>query len=131
MALLGGTTESYNLATGIREDLEDTIWDLFPLDTYCLTNFDRVDASDTFHEWQSDSLAGATSNRQLEGDDATFLTVSGPVRMGNYCQISRKTFLISGTMEAVNLAGRRSEIVRQGMKQMKELKREHSRALAA
>src|SRR5262245_31122660 len=120
MALLTGTTESYNLSTNIREDLEDMIWSLEPMDTWALTNLDKVDAADVFHEWLSDNLEAATVNRQLEGDDASFATVAAATRMGNYCQISRKDFLISGTVEATNLAGRRSEISRQGVRKMKE-----------
>jgi len=32
MTAIAGTTETYDLSTSIREDLEDTIWDLFPMD---------------------------------------------------------------------------------------------------
>jgi hypothetical protein len=44
MTLMTGGTTSYLVgsAGGNREDLEDVIWELDPLDTYCLTNFDRV-----------------------------------------------------------------------------------------
>src|SRR5262245_9898573 len=128
MALVAGTTTRYE-EVGMREDLEDVIWDLFPMDTWALTHLDKVDATATFHEWQTDSLAGATANAQLEGDDASYATVTAPVRPGNYLQISRKQFAISGTVEAVTLAGRKSEIARQGMKQMKELKRDIEQAI--
>ena len=128
MGIVAGTSTRFN-AVGAREDLEDTIWDLFPEDTYLLTNLDKVTATNTFHEWQTDSLAGSTVNRQLEGDDASYSTLAATVRMGNYCQISRKTFVVSGTLEAAKLAGRKSEIARAGMKLMKELKRDMEQAL--
>lgn len=128
MTIVTNTTLSYNLV-GIREDLEDVIWDLFPGDTWAVTNLDKVDATATFHEWQTDSLAGATANRQIEGDDGTFNAITASSRLGNYLQISRKTFLISGTAEAVKKAGRKSEIARQAMKQMRELKRDMEQAL--
>lgn len=131
MAQVTGTTDSYRVGTagGIREDLEDKIWDLFADDTYCLTNFDRVKAQATYHEWLNDSLVAATANRQIEGDDASFVTIAAPTRMGNYCQISRKTFLVSGTLESVNKAGRAKEAARQTMKQMRELKNEMEYAI--
>jgi len=131
MAQLTGTTDSYRVGSGggNREDLEDVIWELEPLDTYCLTNFERVKAEATFHEWETDTLVGVTANRQLEGDDATMVTVASPTRVGNYCQISRKTFLISGTQEVVSKAGRKSEIKRQLKKQMKELKNDMEYAI--
>lgn len=131
MGQLTGTTDTYRIgaAGGNREDLEDVIWELDPLDTYCLSNFDRVKADATFHEWEMDTLVGVTANRQLEGDDATMVTVTAATRAGNYCQISRKTFLISGTQEVVSKAGRKSEIKRQMKKQMKELKNDMEYAI--
>ena len=88
-----------------------------------------MDATGTFHEWQLDSLAGATLNAQLEGDDAAYASVAQPTRVGNYTQISRKALTISGTMEAVKKAGRKSEVARQLMKQMREFKRDVEQAL--
>jgi len=124
MAQLTGTTDTYRTGSGggNREDLEDVIWELDPLETYCLSNFDRTKVEATFHEHEIDTLAPVTVNRQLEGDDAAMVTVTQPTRVGNYCQISRKTFLISGTQEVVSKAGRKSEVKRQLKKQMKELK---------
>ncbi len=128
MAAATGTTTRFDLV-GFREDLEDVIWDLFPMDTWALTNLDKLTATSTFHEWQTDALAGATANRIVEGDDATYSAVTPTVRVGNYCQTSRKTFMISGLAEVTKKAGRRSEIARQGMKLMKELKRDIELAL--
>ena len=131
MAQITGTSDSYRVgaAGGNREDLEDTIWDLFPDETYCLTNFDKVDANGTYHEWMLDGIVAPTSNRQIEGDDATFVTIVSPTRVGNYQQISRKTFLISRTQEKVAKAGRRKESTRQVVKQMRELKNEMEYAI--
>lgn len=130
MAAATGTTTRFDLV-GFREDLEDVIWDLFPGDTWALTNLDKVTATSTLHEWQTDALAGATVNRVIEGDDATYAAVTPTVRVGNYCQTSRKTFMISGLAEVTKKAGRRSEIARQGMKLMKELKRDIERAIVS
>lgn len=131
MAQVTGTTDTYRVGTagGNREDLEDTIWDLFPDETYCLTNFDRVDANASYHEWLTDTLVAPTTNRQIEGDDAAYVTVVSPTRVGNYQQISRKTFLISRTQEKVAKAGRRRESTRQLTKQMRELKNEMEYAI--
>jgi len=131
MAQLSGTTQTYPVGTGggLREDLEDIIWDLFPEDTWVLSNAPKVDGNAAFHEWLGDTLAGATANRQLEGDDGTFVTINNPTRYGNYHQISAKQFLISRTLERVAKAGRKSEVARQSMKQMRELKRDMEQAL--
>ena len=131
MAQIAGTTDTYRVGAGggNREDLEDVIWDLFPDETYCLTNFDRVDANASYHEWLLDALAAPAANVQIEGDDAAYVTVTAPTRVGNYQQISRKTFLISRTQEKVAKAGRRRESTRQLTKQMRELKNDMEYAL--
>lgn len=128
MAQVSGTTQTFD-SIGLREDLEDVIWDLFPNDTWALSNLDKVEANAVFHEWQLDSLDAATANRQTEGNDATYLTVAAPTRVGNYTQIASKWFLISGTLEVVKKAGRKSEVARQAMKKMRELKRDMEKAL--
>jgi hypothetical protein len=128
MAAAIGTSSRFN-QVGFREDLEDTIWELFPEDTWALTNLDKEKAESTFHEWQTDALAGATANRVIEGDEATFAALSPTVRVGNYVQTSRKTFIISGLAEATKKAGMKSMIARSAMKLMKELKRDVELAL--
>lgn len=131
MAQLTGTTDTFRVgaAGGNREDLEDTIWDLFPDETYCLTTFDKVEATGVYHEHLLDTIVAPTTNRQIEGDDAAFITIVSPTRVGNYQQITRKTFLISRTQEKIAKAGRRRESTRQVTKQMRELKNEMEYAI--
>lgn len=128
MAIVTGTTTTYT-AIGQREDLEDVIWDLFVTENFCLAKFERIDADGVFHEWLLDTLAAAAANTQVEGDDASYATIVSPTRVGNYCQISRKTFLVSGTLEAVKKAGRAKEAARQAMKKMRELKNDMEYAI--
>src|SRR6478609_9154807 len=124
MAIVTGSTITYGVGTagGNREDLEDVIWELDPLETHCLTSFDRVDANATFHEWELDAMVAPGANRDLEGNDGSYTAVTQPTRAGNYCQISSKLFLVSGTQEVVAKAGRKSDVARQLKKQMMELK---------
>lgn len=131
MAIVTGSTVTYGVgsAGGNREDLEDVIWELDPLDTRCLTQFERTDAKATFHEWEKDALVAPGANRQIEGDSESYTSITSPTRMGNYCQISSKQFLVSGTQEVVAKAGRKSEVARQLKKQMRELKNDMEYAL--
>jgi hypothetical protein len=126
MTLLGNTTITYGVATagGMREDLSDVIHDLFPEDTWALSNLDRESAQSTYTEWLAQELAAPGANIQLEGDDATFASLSAPARYGSYLQISSKTFLVSDSLEAVNKAGRKSEVARGAIVKMRELKRD-------
>jgi hypothetical protein len=65
----------------------------------------------------------------VEGDDATFTSLTSPSRFGNYTQILSKTFLVSDTLDAVKKAGRGSEVARGAMVKMRELKRDLELAL--
>ena len=90
-----------------------------------MSNIGRETVTNTLFEFQTDTLAAAAANAQLEGDDVgTFDAVVATVRVQNYCQISRKTIVLSATEEVVNKAGRRSELAYQIAKRGAELKRD-------
>jgi len=131
MAIVTGSTTTYGVGTagGNREDLEDVIWDLFAEETWALTNLDKVEATGTFHEWTKDELAAAGANIAIEGNSESYTTLVAPTRIGNYCQISDKLFLVSRTQEKIAKAGRTSEIRRAAMKKMLELKNDMEFAL--
>ena len=110
-------------AIGNREDLIDKIYKTSPTDTPLLSALERVKASAVYHEWQTQALAAAdTDNAILEGDDAVTDAATPTVRLGNYSQISDKTPRVSGTQEAVDHAGRGSEMDYQVSLKMQELK---------
>jgi hypothetical protein len=113
-------------AQGLREDLSDIIYDVSPMDTPVVSGSAKGRARQTLVEWQTDDLAAAdTENKHNEGADITeFPAVSATVRVGNYTQISRKLLILSGTLEAVDKAGRRSELAYQLAKRGRELKRD-------
>lgn len=123
MTIVSGTVLTYS-AIGNREDLADTIYNISPKDTPFLAKAAKNTATATKHEWQSDTLAAAAANAQLEGDDFTFATPAFTTRCSNYCQISFKTVIVSGTQDAVNKAGRKREMVYQMTKRAAELRRD-------
>ena len=123
-APVAGTYTRYN-AEGLREDLADVIYNISPEDTPFLSGIGRETAKQTLHEWQTDSLAAPdTGNALPDGFEADFATPTPTVRVGNRTQISGKTVAISGTLEAVDKAGRRSELAYQIAKKGAELKRD-------
>ena len=125
MAIVTNTFTRYG-AVGLREKLSDTIYNISPEDTPFVSMVSKMVVDQTLFEWQTDSLAAVdNSNAQIEGDDiTTFPSVAATVRVGNYTQISRKLLILSGTLEAVNKAGRRSELAYQMAKRGAELKRD-------
>ena len=119
-------------AKGIREDLADVIYNISPTDTPFQSSVGRTKATAVYHEWQTDSLAAATTNNAaVEGADASDATLSATVRLGNYTQILQKTIKVSGTLDAVNKAGRKSEKAYQLAKASAEIKRDLETILLA
>jgi hypothetical protein len=119
-------------AIGQREDLSDVIYSISPTETPLLNTLARTKATAVFHEWQTDSLAAATTaNAAVEGADATSATLSPTVRLGNYTQIVQKTIQVSGTLDTVNKAGRKSEKAYQLARASSELKRDIETILCA
>lgn len=118
------TYQTYT-AIGQREDLSNVIYNISPTDTPFMNSVGKTSATAVLHEWQTDSLAAANaSNAVIEGADAGSSTLSPTVRVGNRTQISNKVVKISGTLETVNKAGRRSEKAYQLAKASSELKRD-------
>jgi len=110
---------------GLREDLSDMIYDLSPTDTPLMSTIAKSKATAVYHEWQTDSLAAATTaNALVEGDDAVATTASPTFRIGNYTQIVGKTIQVSGTLEAVDKAGRKSQKAYELAKASSEIKRD-------
>lgn len=119
-------------AIGQREDLTDIIYNISPTETPFMSSIGKTKATAVYHEWQTDSLAAATTgNAAIEGADATSATLSPTVRLGNYTQIIQKTVQVSGTLDAVNKAGRKSEKAYQLAKASSELKRDLETILLA
>jgi hypothetical protein len=121
---MSATFSSFTVV-GIREDLSDVIYDISPQDTPIMSSIGKSKATNVYHEWQTDSLAAATTGNSLvEGADATDASVSPTTRVGNYTQIVGKTIRVSGTLEATDKAGRKSEKAYQMAKAAAEMKRD-------
>jgi len=117
---------------GNREDLSDVIYSISPTDTPIMSSIGKTKATAVYHEWQTDSLAANTANNALvEGATASDITVSPTTRLGNYTQIVGKTVMVSGTLEAVDRAGRKSEKAYQLAKVSSEIKRDMETIITA
>ena len=119
-------------AIGNREDLTNAIYNISPTETPFMVAIGKSKATATGHEWQTDTLAAAvTTNAQLEGDTITGTAATPTVRLKNYCQISTKDAVVTGTQDAVDKAGRTTEISYQMAKRAKELKRDMESVLTS
>ena len=112
MATPSNIYQTYN-QIGIREDLEDIIYDISPMDTYCFNHISRMTAKNTRHDWQTDTLDAPGDNAYMEGDDFSARALTPTTKLSNYTQISRKDIVVSRTANKVNTAGRKEELAYQ------------------
>ena len=125
-------TNVYKTSTAIgeREELSDIIAMIDPDETPIYSNAKKFTTNAIFTEWQVQELAAASaSNAVNEGADATYATPTPTTRLGNYHQISTKPVSVSGTIEAVDKAGRDSEVAYQKVLKGKELRRDIEKTL--
>lgn len=128
MAQPTNTYDSYD-AVGIREDLENVIYDISPEDTPFYSACKKVSASNTLHEWQTDALRSSAANAHIEGDDTVAEARTATTRLGNYTQIFKNAVTIPDTDSSLDKAGRSAEMAYQTLKIAKEQKLDIEKAL--
>ena len=128
MAQPTNTFDSYD-AVGIREDLENVIYDISPEETPFYTKCKKLKASNTYHEWQTDALRASAANAHIEGDATTPTARTATTRLGNYTQIFKNAVAIPDTDAGLDKAGRASEMAYQMLKTAKEQKLDIEKAL--
>jgi hypothetical protein len=110
------------LIKGQREDLIDVIYNIRPYDTPFMTAIGKGTAKAITHQWQTDALRAPALNTKIEGDDAVMNAATFTTMADNICQIVTETLQVTGTTEAVDKAGRKSELAYQLAKKAKEIK---------
>ncbi|WP_426313481.1 DUF5309 domain-containing protein [Methylobacterium fujisawaense] len=119
-----------NSVVHAREDLANVINNITPEETPVYTLLAKTKATNTRHEFLTETLnAPNAGNASVEGADFTDSTLTTPVRLGNYTQISTKVVNVSGTLQKINTAGSGDEFGRQVAKAGKELKRDIEAAI--
>lgn len=135
MAILTGTADVYTMsgASGVgkhnREDLMDMITNISPTETPFLSSIGSSKATNVYHEWLTHTLASAATTTVVEGNVATFTAPTTLTRNINICQINEKTVAVSGTQEAVNKAGMKSEMAYRLTLSVKEMKRDLEKSM--
>lgn len=113
-------------AVGEREDLSDVITRIDPDETPIYSNLPKGSASAVLSEWQVQELAAASSTASLvaEGADASYVNPNATSRLGNYHQINARAASVSGTLDAVDKAGRDRETAYTKVLKSLELRRD-------
>lgn len=121
MTVPTNTLQTY-AAVGNREDLENIIYKITANKTPFTMNIGKDKASATYHEWQTFSLRTPVgTNKQIQGDTTTTTAPKVTTRVGNRTQIFKESGSVSGTQEAVDAAGRASEMAWQKLQKGEEL----------
>ena len=125
MAATVAASKAYDLSGGaLREDLEDVVYDISPMDTWFMTTAGRGRCKSTSHEWLIDALGAVAANKQIEGDAFTAVARTLPSRLKNYTQISNKSIEVTETSRAVDNAGFADLMAYQTARAAKEIKRD-------
>lgn len=111
----------YTYDSGARkESLLNLISNISPLETSLLTMLGKSSASNTLHEWVTDTLGAAAAQSIVEGSDATYANRTNPVRVQNQTQIIRIDFQVTDTERARNYPGFKDRYAYEMEKAMKE-----------
>jgi hypothetical protein len=88
-----------------RESLLDVIINIDPTEHQLVSGLQTSSATNTLHEWITDSLEAVGNNAQAEGADAPTDVAGEPSRVQNVTQIFAKTAKVTNTESAVNRVG--------------------------
>lgn len=127
MTQVANTHDSYDMKS-IREDLSDVIYNISPTETPFLSACAKVSASNTLHEWSTDSLRAAADNFHIEGDETSFEARTSVTRLGNRTQIFKNAVIVSDTDAGLSKAGRAKEMGYQILQVLSEQKLDMERA---
>lgn len=115
---------------GRREDLSNMIYNISPTEKPFTAAVRKTKATQSLHEWQTDSLAAASAtNAAIEGDNTTADALTATVRLNNELQTLKKVVQVSGRARKVDTAGRADEFEYQLKKRMAEIGRDLEAAL--
>lgn len=130
MAAIANTVVTTD-AVGNREELDDFVSMITPTDTPIYSMAGKEKASSKHPEWEYEDLEAPGDNAQPEGNEYSFDDVDAPTRVGNYTQIFTKTFVFSGTQQAVSNAGNVEKRAHEMMKKGKALRKDMEFSIVA
>lgn len=114
----------------MAEDVTDFITNADYESTPFYSNLAEATATNTLHEWLTDTYADSADNAKPEGYTTTYTDITAPVRANNIVQLFGKDVRVSNTEQRVNHYGP-DPYTYQLNKKMKELARDIEKALVA
>ena len=130
MAKVTNAFDTYT-ATSDREQLSDIIYNISPMSTPFMSSIGKTNVRNVQFDWQTEALPNPTGTGQLEGFELSRAASTATVREINFCQISSRDATVTGTQNASDAAGKKSEMAHQLAVMAKALKRDMETALCS
>lgn len=113
------------------EDVKDLITNVDYESTPFFSSIGESQATNTLHEWLTDTYAASAHNAAAEGNDITHSDITPPQRSTNVVQLFQKEVKVTNTQMRVKHYGMGDPYTYQLQKKMKELARDIEKALIA
>jgi len=128
MAKVTNAFDTYT-ATADREDLSNVIYNISPTETPLISAIGKKSISNVVFDWQTEILPTASGSGQLEGFELSRSASTATTRVSNVAMIQSRDATVTGSQDASDAAGKKSEISHQMAISSKALKRDMETAL--
>ena len=128
MAKVTNAFDTYS-ATADREDLSNIIYNISPMQTPFMSSIGKRNIKNVVFDWQTEVLPTPSAAGQLEGFELSRSTSTATTRVSNVAMISSRDATVTGSQDASDPAGKRSEMAHQLAIMSKALKRDMEEAL--
>ena len=128
MAKVTNAFDTYS-ATSDRESLSNVIYNISPQATPFMSAIGKNSIKNVVFDWQTETLPTASGAGQLEGFELSRAAATATSRVSNVAQISSRDATVTGSQQASDPAGKKSEMAHQLAIMAKALKRDMETAL--
>ena len=128
MAKVTNAFDTYS-ATADREQLSDVIYNISPQQTPFMSSIGKNSIKNVVFDWQTESLPTPSGTGQLEGFELSRAASTATTRVSNVAMISSRDATVTGSQQASDPAGKKSEMAHQLAIMSKALKRDMETAL--
>ena len=128
MAKITNAFDTYS-ATSDREQLSNVIYNISPQTTPFMSAIGKNSIKNVVFDWQTESLPTPVGTGNLEGFELSRSASTATVRNSNVAMISKRDATVTGSQQASDPAGKKSEMAHQLAIMSKALKRDMETAL--
>jgi len=128
MAKVTNAFDTYS-ATADKEQLSDVIYNISPQQTPFMSSIGKNSIKNVVFDWQTEALPTPSGSGQLEGFELSRSAATATTRVSNVAMISSRDATVTGSQNASDPAGKKSEMAHQLAIMSKALKRDMETAL--